>query len=199
MFSNQKVTDKNMSFIEIRFTTIGFQLNNNYFRSKFYLGFLKMKIVFTLFIALLFFASCVESEPKVNQKEQDAEMAKEKSVKEPLKDLKSKTFYEGIKKDGTNKSYKFRVDSIGGDGITMIGVNLFGEEEEISGLAMAANADSALVYKLGDKLVIELFDGVANFFKKDQQIKRESFIKKEYRFDMANIKITEKRKKKVSK
>lgn len=116
-------------------------------------------------------------------------------VKKPFEEIQVKKFYEGIKKEGTDKLYKFRVDSVGVDRMTMYDVSLFGEEAEASGLAMSATSDSAMIYILGDKLVIEMFEGVANFFSQDQLMKTESFIKKEYRFDMKEIQLTKVHKK----
>ena len=160
-----------------------------------------MKLILTLFAFLFLILSCKSEPKKETEKENEVEEPNHNVVKKPFEGLKSKVFYEGIKKEGTTKLYKFRVDSIGPDGMTMLGVSLFGEEEEISGLAMSANSDSAMVYTVGDKLVVELYDGVANFFKKDKKIKTESFIKKEYRFNAENIQITKKHppKKKVKK
>lgn len=151
-----------------------------------------MKSILVILSFAFLILSCSSGEKKSNDEEKKDEQTSTEDVKKPYEDLKARVFYEGIKKVGTNKLYKFRVDSIGTDKITMLGVSLFGEEEEASGLAMSANSDSALVYTVGDKLVIELFDGVANFFNENQMIKTESFIKKEYRFDIKDIEITKK-------
>lgn len=154
------------------------------------LNILYMRILLSVFALSLFLISC--SSEKKNEEEKNKDEGVEvnnNNVKEPFKDLQVKKFYEGIRKEGTDKLYKFRVDSVGPDGITMYNVSLFGEEAETSGLAMSATSDSAMIYVLGDKLVIELFEGVANFFNSDQLTKTESFIKKDYRFDMKGIKV----------
>lgn len=152
-----------------------------------------MKNFVSLLLLPLILFACTPAKKNEEKKEKDEEIqVNNDEVKKPFTDLQVKKFYEGIKKEGTDKEYKFRVDSIGGDQMTMYGVSLFGEGAEASGLAMAATSDSARIYLVGDKMVIELFEGVANFFSNDQLTKTESFIKKEYRFNMKNIRITKK-------
>ncbi|MCB0477566.1 MAG: hypothetical protein KDC84_05355 [Crocinitomicaceae bacterium] len=152
-----------------------------------------MKRLLSLVSLLLLLLACTAPKKDDSDKSKDTQPEVEVNVeRKPLSDLKEKKFYEGIRKEGTDKEYKFRVDSIGADQITMYGVSLFGEGPEVSGLAMSATSDSAMIYVLGDKLVIELFEGVANFFNQDQLTKTESFIKKEYRFNMKDIQIIKK-------
>ncbi|MEZ4937471.1 MAG: hypothetical protein R2799_07740 [Crocinitomicaceae bacterium] len=157
-----------------------------------------MKQIASLGILFLLLISCSQPKKEETAKKKDEEIkANHNDVRKPFTELEAKKFYEGIRKEGTDKEYKFRVDSIGTDQMTMFGVSLFGEEPEVSGLAMSATSDSAMVYLIGDKLVIELYDGVANFFNQDQLTKTESFIKKEYRFNMKDIQLTKKYPKKT--
>jgi hypothetical protein len=152
-----------------------------------------MKSILAVLLSVFLLNSC-SSEPKKEPKKEDETQEVKEEIRLPYDKLKAKVFYEGIRKEGTDKLYKFRVDSIGPDKITMYGVSLFGEGIEVSGLAMSATSDTALVYTIGDKLVVELFEGVANFFKNDQLTKTESFIKKEYKFDIKEIEETKKHK-----
>ncbi len=155
-----------------------------------------MRLLLSLITVSLFLFSCTSEKKKDDEKKEDEEIkVNNNDVKEPFKDIQVKKFYDVIRKDGVEKKYKFRVDSVGSDKITMYNVNLFGEGTEASGLAMSAASDSAQVYFLGNKLVIEMNEGVANFFNQDQLKKTESFIKKEYRFDKNDIRLTKVHKK----